>query len=82
MLFRSEGLFVSAMASMTEATNTGSAALADGAGLDAHLAQQHDLIRQADEYADLFTHAAMAASAVVSKAKAGPKADGGLGDQA
>ncbi len=78
----SEGLFVSAMASMTEATNTGSAALADGAGLDAHLAQQHNLIRQADEYADLFTHAAMAASAVVSKAKAGPKADGGQGDQA
>jgi hypothetical protein len=32
------------------------------------LVQKHELIRQADEYADLFTHAALVASAVVAKA--------------
>ena len=37
----------------------------------AKLAQQDALIRQADVYADLFTHAAMAASAAVAKAMDG-----------
>lgn len=36
--------------------------------IDVHLAQQHALIRQADEYADLFTHADMAAGAALSRA--------------
>jgi hypothetical protein len=60
----SERLFASAMAAMDEAANDGHT------GGDGHdrLAQQHDLIRQADEYADLFTHAAMLASAAVSRA--------------
>jgi hypothetical protein len=41
---------------------------ADTTALEGTLAQQHELIRQADEYADLFTHAALIASAVVAKA--------------
>jgi hypothetical protein len=63
----SERLFASAMASMDEESNHGSVGDA-GALEDDPLAQQHDLIRQADEYADLFTHAAMLAGAAVSRA--------------
>jgi hypothetical protein len=64
-----ERLFADAMVAMDEAANDG---YADGVASDhVHedpLAQQHELIRQADEYADLFTHAALVASAVVAKA--------------
>jgi transposase len=67
----SERIFTNAMAALDDAANNGSQANA----LDADFAQQHDLIRQADEYADLFTHAAMAASAAV--AKAAQKGQGG-----
>ena len=63
----SERLFASAMASMDEESNHGSVGDA-GALEDDPLAQQHELIRQADEYADLFTHAAMLAGAAVSRA--------------
>ena len=48
--------------------NNGSQAHTRATVLGAKLAQQHELIRQADEYADLFTHAALVASAVVAKA--------------
>lgn len=75
-----ERLFASAMASMDEAANDGHA---DRVAIDlVHedpLAQQHELIRQADEYADLFTHAAMCASAAVSRAM--DTAQGGQGGQ-
>ena len=63
----SERLFASAMQAMDEGANYGSVG-AGGAFEDVPLAQQHDLIRQADEYVDLFTHAALCASAVVSQA--------------
>jgi transposase len=66
-----ERLFADAMAAMHEAsTNShggGGGGVSDPVGEDP-LAQQHELIRQADEYADLFTHAALVASAVVAKA--------------
>ena len=68
-----ERLFADAMAAMHEAsTNShgeggGGGGASDPVGEDP-LAQQHELIRQADEYADLFTHAALVASAVVAKA--------------
>ena len=60
------------MAAMHEAsTNShgegGGGGASDPVGEDP-LAQQHELIRQADEYADLFTHAAMLAGAAVSRA--------------
>jgi hypothetical protein len=78
-----ERLFVDAMAAMDEAANDGhdggggnggsggSGGSGGGAGDRVHadpLAQQHALIRQGDEYADLFTRAAMVASAAVSRA--------------
>ena len=77
----SERLFASAMAAMDEAANDGH----DGGGSGGSggdlvqsdpLAQQHELIRRGDEYADLFTHAAMMASAAVSRAM-----DAAQGDQ-
>ena len=64
----SERLFASAMASMDEGSNHGSDGDAGDSLEDGLLAQQHELIRQADEYADLFTHAAMLAGAAVSRA--------------
>ena len=68
----SERLFADAMAAMDDGTNhgfnSGLQAQTGATVLGAKLAQQHALIRQADEYADLFTHAAMAASAAVAKA--------------
>jgi hypothetical protein len=68
----SERLFASAMATMDEAVNSGQAdgdgGVVSGPSHEDPLAQQHDLIRQADEYADLFTHAAMLAGAAVSRA--------------
>ena len=72
----SERLFASAMAAMDEAANNGHVGGVGGVGgvgngEPAHedpLAQQHELIRQGDEYADLFTQAAMLASAAVSRA--------------
>jgi len=64
----SERLFASAMASMDEGANHGSDGVAGDSLEEGLLAQQHELIRQADEYADLFTHAAMHAGAAVSRA--------------
>jgi hypothetical protein len=66
----SERLFASAMAAMDEAVNDGHDGGGSGGDLvqSDPLAQQHELIRQGDEYADLFTHAAMMASAAVSRA--------------
>jgi hypothetical protein len=65
----SERLFAQAMVAMDEAANDGHA---DRVAIDlVHedpLAQQHELIRQAHEYADLFSHAAMLAGAAVSRA--------------
>jgi transposase len=76
----SERIFVSAMAALDDGANhevnNGSQSQAGANDLGANLAQQHELIRQADEYADLFTHAAMAASAAL--AKAAQKRQGGL----
>ena len=76
----SERIFVSAMAALDDGANhevnNGSQAQAGANVLGANLAQQHELIRQADEYADLFTHAALAASAAL--AKAAQKGQGGL----
>lgn len=76
----SERLFASAMAALDDGAkheaNNGSQAQAGANDLGANLAQQHELIRQADEYADLFTHAALAASAAL--AKAAQKGQGGL----
>ena len=72
----SERLFVSAMAALDDGANNDSQAQAGANDLGANLAQQHELIRQADEYADLFTHAALAASAAL--AKAAQKGQGGL----
>ena len=71
-----ERLFADAVASMDEVANMVSPVHADTTALEGTLVQQHELIRQADEYADLFTHAAMAASAAVSRAM-----DAGLGGQ-
>jgi len=75
----SERLFASAMAALDDVANhevnNDSQAQAGANDLGANLAQQHELIRQADEYADLFTHAAMAASAAL--AKAAQKGQGG-----
>ena len=69
-----ERLFANAMAAMDEAANDGhdggggsGGSVGDRVHADP-LAQQHALIRQGDEYADLFTHAAMVASAAVSRA--------------
>ena len=83
----SERLFASAMAAMDEAANNGHVGGVGGVGgvgngEPAHedpLAQQHELIRQGDEYADLFTQAAMLASAAVSRAM--DAAQGGQGGQ-
>ena len=76
----SERLFASAMAALDNGANhevnNGSQSQAGANDLGANLAQQHELIRQADEYADLFTHAALAASAAL--AKAAQKGQGGL----
>jgi transposase len=76
----SERLFASAMAALDDGANheasNDSQAQAGANVLGANLAQQHELIRQADEYADLFTHAALAASAAL--AKAAQKGQGGL----
>lgn len=72
-----ERLFDQAMVAMDEAANMVSSVHADTTALEGTLVQQHELIRQADEYADLFTHAALVASAVVAKAmdeKAGGQA--------
>mgnify|MGYP003433767825 FL=1 len=69
-----ERLFANAMAAMDEAANDGhDGGGGSGGGVGDRvqadpLAQQHALIRQGDEYADLFTHAAMVASAAVSRA--------------
>nr|CBA28338.1 hypothetical protein Csp_A06770 [Curvibacter putative symbiont of Hydra magnipapillata] len=70
----SERLFVNAMTTMDEAANDGhdggGGRGGDGGDL-VHadpLAQRHALIRQGNEYADLFTHAAMVASAAVGRA--------------
>ena len=69
-----ERLFVNAMTAMDEAANDGhdgGGGRGGGAGDLVHadpLAQQHELIRQGDEYADLFTQAAMLASAAMSRA--------------
>jgi transposase len=77
----SERLFASAMAAMDDGANheanNGSQAHTRATVFGAKLAQQHELIRQGDEYADLFTHAAMVASAAVAKAM-----DGNSGSQA
>ena len=77
----SERLFADAMAAMDDGANheanNGSQAHTRATVLGAKLAQQHELIRQGDEYADLFTHAAMVASAAVAKAM-----DGNSGSQA
>jgi hypothetical protein len=73
-----ERLFADAMAAMHEAPTNGHACGGDPVHEDA-LAQQHELIRQTDEYADLFTHAAMMASAAVSRAM--DAAQGGQGGQ-
>ena len=62
-----ERLFADAMVAMHEAPTNGHACGGHPVHEDA-LAQQHELIRQTDEYADLFTHAAMMASAAVSRA--------------
>ena len=70
-------LFADAMAAMDEESNMASSVHADTMALEGTLVQQHELIRQTDEYADLFTHAALVASAVVAKAmdeKAGGQA--------
>jgi hypothetical protein len=71
----SERLFADAMAAMDDGANheanNDSQAHTSATDLGAKLAQQDALIRQADEYADLFTHAAMAASAAVAKAMDG-----------
>ncbi len=64
----SERLFASAMASMDEGSNHGPDGVASDLVHEDPLAQQHELIRQADEYADLFSHAAMLAGAAVSRA--------------
>jgi len=76
----SERIFASAMAALDDGANheanNDSQAQAGANVLGANLAQQHELIRQADEYADLFTHAAMAASAALGKAA--QKGQGGL----
>lgn len=60
------------MAAMDVAANKNHTGDSDGSDAgpvrEDTLAQQHELIRQADEYADLFTHAAMMASAAVSRA--------------
>ena len=72
----SERLFASAMAALDDGANNDSQAQTGANDLCANLAQQHELIRQADEYADLFTHAALAASAAL--AKAAQKGQGGL----
>jgi hypothetical protein len=72
-----ERLFAEAMVAMDEAANMASSVHTDTMALEGTLVQQHELIRQADEYADLFTHAALVASAVVAKAmdeKAGGQA--------
>jgi hypothetical protein len=76
-----ERLFASAMAAMEETANDGHADGGGGGGAsdlvhEDPLAQQHELIRQADEYADVFTHAAKLASATLSRAM-----DAGLGGQ-
>jgi transposase len=72
-----ERLFADAMAAMHEASTNNHAGGGGGGGgggvtcglvHEDSLAQQHELIRQAEEYADLFTHAALVASAVVAKA--------------
>jgi hypothetical protein len=63
-----ERLFDQAMAAMDEAASPLSPVHTDTTALEGTLVQQHELIRQADEYADLFTHAALVASAVVAKA--------------
>jgi hypothetical protein len=63
-----ERLFADAMVAMDEAANMASSVHTDTTALEGTLVQQHELIRQADEYADLFTHAALVASAVVAKA--------------
>ena len=71
----SERLFADAMAAMDDGANNeannGLQAQTGATVLGVKLAQQDALIRQADEYADLFTHAAMAASAAVAKAMDG-----------
>ena len=64
----SERLFAQAMVAMDEGSNHGSDGDAGDSLEDGLLAQQHELIRQADEYADLFTQAAMLAGAAVSRA--------------
>ena len=72
-----ERLFANAMAAMDEASNMACAVHADTMALEGTLVQQHELIRQTDEYADLFTHAALVANAAVAKAmdeKAGGQA--------
>jgi hypothetical protein len=63
-----ERLFADAMVAMDGAANMASSVHANTTALERTLVQQHGLIRQADEYADLFTHAALCASAVVSRA--------------
>jgi hypothetical protein len=63
-----ERLFAEAMVAMDEAASMVSPVHADTTALEGTLVQQHELIRQADEYADLFTHAALVASAAVAKA--------------
>ena len=63
-----ERFFDQAMTAMDEAASAVSPVHADATALEGTLAQQHALIRQADEYADLFTHAALVASAAVAKA--------------
>lgn len=72
-----ERLFADAMVAMDEAANMVGTVHADTTALEGTLVQQHELIRQADEYADLFTHAALVARAAVAKAmdeKAGGQA--------
>jgi transposase len=63
-----ERLFADAMVAMDGAANMASSVHANTTALERTLVQQHELIRPADEYADLFTHAALCASAVVSRA--------------
>jgi hypothetical protein len=67
----SERLCASAMAAMNDVADQGRVG---GPVHDGHLVQRHDLIRLPGEFADLFTHAAMAANAVMV-----PAMDGGIG---
>ena len=58
------------MAAMEDSVNNGCASHASGHVPGAGLAQQDGLIRQGDEYANLFSYKGMVANAAVAKAMA------------